>query len=151
MFCCQVEIQLRFPDVISSDMFHWQMIYGHEGALNDNRVKSHLSHFWLGIISNTVFLIWVYSLWYSGMNENRRQTMVIFHRRPELDGRTKTDFSPHGRIRTRDHDYFSYMDGGGLWTKTDRLSHGRIQATDIQKYKKVDGDEHVDRWTKVRP
>ena len=67
MFCWQVEIQLRFPVVISYDMLHRQMIYGHEGVLNDNRVKSHLSHFWLGIISNTVFLVWVYSLRYCDM------------------------------------------------------------------------------------
>ena len=33
---------------------------GQEGALND-RLKSHWSHFSLRIISNTVFLVWVYS------------------------------------------------------------------------------------------
>ena len=35
-------------------------------------------------------------------NGNGRQTMVIFHRWTEVDGRTKTDRSPHGRIRTTD-------------------------------------------------
>ena len=62
------------------------------------------------------------------MNGNGRQTMVVLHRRTEVDSRTKIERPPHGRSRTTDHDYLSLMDGGGRWTKTGRLSHGRIQT-----------------------
>ena len=41
------------------------------------------------------------------MNGNGRQTMVILHRRTEVDSRTKIDRPPLGRIRTTDHDYLS--------------------------------------------
>ena len=33
-----------------------------------------------------------------------RRTMVIFHRWTEVDGRKNTDRSPHGPIRTTEHD-----------------------------------------------
>ena len=41
------------------------------------------------------------------MDENGRQTMGIFHRWTEVDGRTNTDRPPHGRFRTIDHKYLS--------------------------------------------
>ena len=40
---------------------------GQEGAIND-RLKSHLSHYSLRIISNTVFLVWFYSWWFCGIH-----------------------------------------------------------------------------------
>ena len=55
--CCQVEIQIRIPVVVSYDTVSFTGIYGHEGALYDNRLKSHLSHVSLGVITNTLFWI----------------------------------------------------------------------------------------------
>ena len=84
--------------------YNRQMIYGHEGALNDSKVTFITFLTW----HNFEYCIFGFSLLFMILwHERKWTTMVIFHRRTEVDGRTKTDCPPYGRIRTTDHDYLS--------------------------------------------
>ena len=72
----------------------------------------------------------MWTIWDHTVHISWIDSMDIFHRWTEVDGRTNTDCPPHGQIRTTDHEYLSQMDEGGRWTKRGRPRHGRSQTMD---------------------
>ena len=64
--------------------------------------------------------------------------MVISHRWTEVDGRTKTDRPPHGRIRTMDQENNFEVDH-----MTDFRLHGRVRTTDDKHFYHMDGGRRM--------